>query len=409
VLVVDDNATNRRILEGTLKSWGARPTVVDSGRAALAALQEAARTKQPFPLLLVDAMMPEMDGFTFIEQVRRQTEGDRPTIMMLSSADSLGDGNRCRTLGISSYLVKPIKSSELQAAVMAVLNSGPHSDLSSFATSHVPAEAPIEPTVSAGPVSILLAEDNPVNQRVAFRILTKRGYRVQLVGNGKEALAALDRESFDLVLMDVQMPELDGFEATRAIRVEETVGGQHQPIIAMTAHAMKGDRERCLEAGMDDYVTKPIDSQQLFAVIEKTLQTFGVARRFAAPDPMPAPDPSDRREQIDLSALRARLDDDVDFIQEIIGLFLSHSPGLLADIEKAVADRDSQRIERSAHSLKGAVRNIFDGFCAQVAQQLECAGRSSDLAKVDGLFAELRDELRHLESALEKAVAEIAV
>ena len=408
VLVVDDNATNRRILEGTLKSWGAKPTLVDSGHAALVALREAALANRPFTLLLVDAMMPEMDGFTFIEQVRQQPGGDRPTVMMLSSAHTLGDGNRCRKLGISSYLVKPIKSSELQAEILAVLSSGPNPNRPSPA-SRPAAEAPSEPIATAGPVKILLAEDNPINQRVALRILTKRGYSVKLVGNGREALAALAQEPFDLVLMDVQMPEVDGFEATRAIRVEETVSHRHQPIIAMTAHAVKGDRERCLEAGMDDYITKPIDSPQLFSMIDRTLQSFGLARRSAEGDQSPADTCSDRCKDFDLSALKARLDNDVDLLQEIIALFLSTSPSLLAEIEIAVTDRDCHRIERAAHSLKGAVRNISNGSCAHVAQQLESAGLAGDLTAVDSLFAVLRDELRILELALGKAAKEIAV
>jgi CheY-like chemotaxis protein len=267
VLVVDDNETNRRALLRMLRLWDMRPKAVDSGRAALAELRRAAAAGDPYPLMLVDRIMPEMDGFTLVEQTRKEPAIAATTIMMLTSADRLTDAVRCRTLRIAGYLVKPIKADELQIAMIAAFNGA----IQNGQTLSRPKQETVDQAV--GPTGqrclrILLAEDNPVNQRVASYLLQKAGHSVKPVGNGREAIVALENENFDLVLMDVQMPEMDGFEATQTIRNTEAKSGRHVPIIAMTAHAMKGDRERCLQAGMDDYVSKPINKEDLFRAIE---------------------------------------------------------------------------------------------------------------------------------------------
>jgi CheY-like chemotaxis protein len=261
VLVVDDNATNRRILEEMLRNWRCRPTVVEGGRQALAAMHQATHLGNPFPLVLLDAMMPEMDGFALAERIKHERDLAGATIMMLSSADRQGDVARCRELGVARYLTKPIKQSELLDAIMQLLGTV-------RPTKPVPGESPARPP--AGPRSglrLLLAEDNAVNQRLAIRMLQKRGHEVVAVNNGQEALAALNEQGFDLILMDVQMPVMGGFEATAIIRERERATGRHQPILALTANAMKGDRERCLEAGMDGYIAKPIQAKELFEAI----------------------------------------------------------------------------------------------------------------------------------------------
>jgi PAS domain S-box-containing protein len=264
VLVVDDNATNRRILQQTLCQWGAKPTAVDSGQAAIEELHRAALAGAPYPLLLVDAMMPDMDGFMLVERIRQNPELDRPTVMMLTSTDSLIYAERCRELGMAAYLIKPVKSSELQRSIIAALHGSSKKDNS---PARPPVVQPGEPSASGRPLNILVAEDNVVNQRVASRILTKAGHAVTIAVNGREALKTLESERFDIVLMDVQMPVMDGFEATRAIRQAESCAVRRLPIVAMTAHAMSGDRERCLAAGMDDYVSKPIQAADLLRVI----------------------------------------------------------------------------------------------------------------------------------------------
>jgi CheY-like chemotaxis protein len=263
-LIVDDNATNRRVLYEMLRHWQMHPTAADGGLDALSELQRAAALGHPYPLVLLDAQMPDMDGFTVAERVRQTPALAGAAIMMLSSADLPGDTARCRALGIATYLTKPIKQSELLDAMLAVMG-----DATTAAPAVVPLGAPAAEPVRS--LRILLAEDNAVNQTLAKRLLEKRGHRVAVTGNGSEALAALHDEAFDLVLMDVQMPEMDGIEATAAIRARERASGAHVPIIAMTAHAMKGDQERCVAAGMDGYVSKPISAQRLFDEIDRAI------------------------------------------------------------------------------------------------------------------------------------------
>jgi signal transduction histidine kinase/CheY-like chemotaxis protein len=262
-LIVDDNFTNRKVLTGMLTRWGMKPTAVEGGRAALQALEVAKSTGRPFPLILLDGQMPEMDGFTLAERIKKDPELVGATIMMLTSAGHLGDAARCRELGISAYLVKPIRQGELLQGICDVLNLSAQKK-APLVTRHTLGEA-------RNRARVLLAEDNAVNQTLAVHLLEKRGYIVSVAGNGLLAVAAVDKEDFDVVLMDVQMPEMDGFEATTAIREKEKSTGVHIPIIAMTAHALKGDEERCLSVGMDAYISKPIRTNELFATIERLL------------------------------------------------------------------------------------------------------------------------------------------
>jgi signal transduction histidine kinase/CheY-like chemotaxis protein len=262
-LVVDDNFTNRRVLSGILARWGVKPTAVEGGQAALQALEVAKSLGRPFPLILLDGEMPDMDGFTLAERIKKDPGLVGATIMMLTSAGHLGDAARCRELGISAYLVKPIRQGELLQAICSVLNLSDQKK-TPFVTRHTLREV-------RNRSRILLAEDNAVNQTLAMRLLEKRGYIVSVAGNGREALATLDREGIDLVLMDVQMPEMDGLQATMAIRERERSTGRHIPIVAMTAHALKSDEERCLLAGMDAFISKPIRTNELFATIERVL------------------------------------------------------------------------------------------------------------------------------------------
>ncbi len=263
VLIVDDNAMNRRILGETVMRWGMEPIVCETGAAALAAVRSARR---PIPLILTDVHMPEMDGFELSARIKGMAAGS--TILMLTSGSHKGDIARCHELGVQAYLMKPVAQHKLQAAILRALNSQPR-PADGVESSSVLQQERYRETRNREPLSILLAEDNPVNRQVARRLLEKEGHHVVVVVNGRDALAALDRQSFQLIIMDVQMPEMDGFEATRAIRMRERQTGVHVPIVAMTAYAMSGDLERCLAAGMDAYIAKPIRKSELFETIDR--------------------------------------------------------------------------------------------------------------------------------------------
>ena len=272
VLVVDDNRTNRRILSDTLGSWGMQPTSAASAQEALAHMRRYAEQGQPFRLVLTDVHMPEMDGFELVERIQGAPNLTNAFILMLTSGEHLGDLARCRKLGVSAFLTKPIRRAELRAAIVnAMVNRGHGSqtaqDLRKLAGKLA------KPTEAGSGAHILLAEDNLVNQRVARAILERAGHTAVVARTGQDALSLWEKQHFDLILMDVQMPDIDGFEATAAIRKKETESGAHTPIIAMTAHAMPGDRERCLDAGMDDYISKPIRGSELLDLVTNYAKT----------------------------------------------------------------------------------------------------------------------------------------
>jgi signal transduction histidine kinase/CheY-like chemotaxis protein len=267
VLIVDDNATNRRILLELALTWQMKPTIADRGTEALTLIEQANARGTPFFLILLDAQMPGMDGFSVAEKVKMYARPEAPPLIMLTSAGLRGDAARCRSLGIEAYLTKPIRRSDLLQAIRTVLG----------ANAGMSQETPVVTIHSLREnrrrLAILLVEDNPVNEVLAIRVLERRGHHVTVARSGRAALEALEKQVPDLILMDVQMPEMDGFEATAAIRQGEVETGKHIPIIAMTAHAMAGDKERCLAAGMDGYVSKPIRADHLFSVVEQVLST----------------------------------------------------------------------------------------------------------------------------------------
>jgi two-component system sensor histidine kinase/response regulator len=279
VLVVDDNATNRRILEEMLRNWHMQPLAVESVPAAITALEQRRQAGQPFRLILLDAQMPGGDGFSLAEHIQQHPDLAQATIMMLTSGGQPGDIDRCRELGIAAYLLKPLKQSELFDSMVTVLGT---SARNAEGAEEGPLASQAKPPRS---LRVLVAEDNVINQRLVVRLLEKRGHQVVVAGTGKEAIKALEGHPFDVILMDVQMPEMGGFEATAAIRHKEMEGNgsagdgrpessrPHIPIIAMTAHAMKGDKERCLNAGMDAYLSKPVHARELIELIEKVEST----------------------------------------------------------------------------------------------------------------------------------------
>ena len=262
VLVVDDNATNRQILSDTLRSWGMVPTAVADSAEALQAVTRASEKGKPFPLAIIDFLLPDMDGFQLTEKINSTPGLEIATIVMLTSGGQRGDAARCLELGIAGYLLKPVKQSDLFAAIVRTLNrDSQRVQTSALTTRHTIRE-------SHRPLHILLAEDNLINQKLAVRVLNNMGHSVVVAPDGEQAVDFYKQQSFDLILMDIQMPKMDGFQATDAIRSLESKSGLHTPIVAMTAHALKGDEERCLAAGMDAYISKPVKLQELYRIIE---------------------------------------------------------------------------------------------------------------------------------------------
>jgi two-component system, sensor histidine kinase and response regulator len=378
VLVVDDHPVNRRILGELLASWGLRPALAASGGEGIAELRRAAEAGESYPLVVLDHLMPDMDGVMVAERIRQTQELAGAIILMLSSADDRVAAERCRELGIAICLTKPIKESELLEALLKVLGAaGAPAD-------EAPAPAPAERT--SRPLRILVAEDNPVNQRVVEAILEQRGHTPVLAGNGREAVAALEREPFDAVLMDVQMPEMDGFEATARIRAREASGGGHVPILAMTAHALQGDRERCLAAGMDGYLAKPIRADELIELVEGSVppeRDFGPGSGLAA----------------------AGLAGNESLLKELAGLFIADAARLQSEIRDAVARRDGDALARAAHRLRGSAGYFTAQRVLDLTARLEELGKAGDFSPLtDRVSQDLAEELARVEQALSNTV-----
>jgi two-component system, sensor histidine kinase and response regulator len=375
VLVVDDNPINRRILQEQLTRWNMNATEVDSGRAALDALSVAARAGQPFPLVVLDANMPDMDGVAVADEIMRRPELADTTIVMLTSSGQVGDAARRRDAGISAFLSKPIKGADLLEAIIGALKR----NYPAVATAQPFA---IVPATAIRSLKVLLAEDNVINQQVAVGLLTRRGHQVTVATNGREALEAIEREAFDVVLMDIQMPEMSGFEATAAIRFRERQTGGHLRIIAMTAHAMSGDRERCLVAGMDGYLPKPIDRNMFVAVVE---QDGAVPAGASGATPLNVFDPA---------ALLERLDGDEQLVAKVLGLFLEDCPARLAAIKEAVDARSPERIRTEAHALKGAAANLSMSELVEAARLLEQIGAEGRVEAAEAAWERLAVEAK---------------
>jgi len=360
VLVVDDNATNRLILEEMLSSWHMRPTTVSSGAEALAALEKAEALGDPVRLAVIDAVMPEMDGFELARQIHAR-ENVSPRMVLLSSA-ALDESQESAMFDCA--LSKPAKPSDLLEAIARAMGDPNVQQRTTAAETLVQTATP--------PLRILLAEDGLTNQRFAADLLAMQGHSVSIANNGKEAVEATAREAFDVVLMDVQMPEMDGLEATMRIREREKITGLRIPVIAMTANAMKGDRERCLESGMDGYVSKPIRAADLFRALEPI-------QPQAPPKPAPA-----------AVARTSR------FNRELVAIFHQECPTLLAEIDRAIAQKDSKSLRRAAHTIKGSAALFEAEETVARAKVLENMGRESQFEGAPEAFVALRDEVTRL-------------
>ena len=395
VLIVDDNRTNRRILEGLVTRWGMIPTVASDGEEALDLYAAAGAEGNPYSLVLTDMHMPRMDGFGLVERLRENAGSGSFTIMMLTSGGQRGDAQRCGELGISAYLLKPIRQSELREAVARVLSARESKETAPVITRYSLRE--MNPETRS--LRILLAEDNLVNQKLASRLLEKRNHTVTIACNGKEALAALEKDHFDLVLMDMQMPEMDGFEATKILREREKSNGSHQPVVAMTALAMNGDKERCLEAGMDGYLSKPIRPQELDDLLDSYTALKDADERQSESKP-------EAKSPVDAAQLLDRIDGDRALLAELVDLFRAEFPSYLRSAQQAIDQQDGNALRMAGHTLKGAFANLSATKAATLAGELEDLAKSFDAsfdstraqATLDHLAHEITNLMRALEA-----------
>jgi CheY-like chemotaxis protein/HPt (histidine-containing phosphotransfer) domain-containing protein len=391
VLIVDDNRTNRRILEGLLNRWGMVPGTASDGQEALEMYTSAVADGTPYQLVLTDMHMPRMDGFDFVQRLKDLSGSASSTIMMLTSGGQHGDAQRCGELGIAAYLLKPVRQAELREAIMRVLTSRGDDTPTPLVTRY----SLREEATGGKTLRILLAEDNIVNQKLATRMLEKRHHSVTIASNGMEALNALKSTSFDLVLMDMQMPEMDGFEATLALREMERQTGKHQQVVAMTAMAMNGDRERCMNAGMDGYLSKPLRPEALDEVLDQY-----VGLKYASSGQIETP--ITNRGSVDVQQLLDRIDNDRALLAELTDIFQGDYPRQLQLAQDALEASNAAETQRVAHTMKGALSNLSATRAADLASQLEHAGRSHQLAgaqvTLDALKAELVGVMQVLNS-----------
>ena len=385
VLVADDNATNRKILQELLISWGMVPTLTDSGAAALGALEKAAAEGNLFTLALLDGRMPLMDGYELGRRIRSTPAIAATPILLLVSAIEPGDISRLRDLKVAGHLMKPVRSTDLLTQILTVVG--------------VPLRRRKEdrgeaPARRARSLRILLVEDNRVNQFLAMELLTVRGHSVNVATGGREAIALYERDRFDLILMDVQMPDMDGLEAVAAIRAREKAGAPRTPIVAMTAHAMKGDRERFLEAGMDEYVSKPIRVEDLFDAIERVLPSPPEG------DP-PAILPLDR------AAALTKVRNKPDLLRDLIRIFLEDGPKYLAEMKRGLAGRDGPALMRAGHTIKGSSGYLGAEVVHRLAARIEALGAEKKFDEAATAVADMEREMERLKAELERFATDL--
>ena len=392
VLVVDDNATNRTILQELLMTWRMQPTTVASATAAITAMTDAVDERRPFDLVLTDALMPDVDGFALARQIAGDTRLSKAKVIMLTSGiPPHGDSTE---RFIASELSKPVKQSDLMDAIVTA-----------FAEAVVPAAAAAPAAVLPREsvhrsLDILVAEDNATNQKLVVNLLDQQGHRVTLAGNGREAVTLSAGGAFDVILMDVQMPEMDGFEATAAIRRREAANGGHIPIVAMTAHAMAGDRQRCLDAGMDAYVSKPLRLADLLATIDGLFAAAPEPSAEARQDAAPPPIPTDV--SLDTTTLLENFGHNRTLLAEVIAVFLEEAPRRLDALRTAAGERNAAVVTSAAHAIKGSVGLFSTGAAYEAARTLEAAAREGNLTDVESRCAHLASEVSKVMADLEK-------
>ena len=406
VLVVDDIASAREIIVEYVDCFGCEVQAAADGREALAMMRAAERS---FDLVLSDIMMPLMDGYDLTAAIRTDASLAATPIILLTGLGAIGDGEKCRRLGVDGYLHKPVKIEELLATVKLVVGTGQKEipEARELVTRHTL----MENRKAHG--RILLVEDYPTNQQVAQRHLQQAGFTVDLAGNGQEAVTAVERGIYRLVLMDMQMPVMDGYEATRAIRTwearqaEMAPGGRRLPIVAMTAHAMKGDREKCIQAGADDYLPKPLKKAELLGMVEKWLR-LGTAPASAPAPVVPLLKPRGEAAPLDFERALAEFDHDAAFLMDVLEGFLDHLNVQTATMRKALDDGDAARIAAESHAIKGGAANLRADALAEAALAAEMLGKSSDLTAGPEVLERIESEYRRLASYAESLTLKAA-
>ncbi len=398
VLVVDDNQTNRRILEEVLWNWGAQPTTAVDGPSALALIRQAEEEGCPFAVALIDGMMPDMDGFELARRVLQQPTSATPTLIMLTSSDESGQSERARGLGIAAYLTKPVRQSDLFDTLMQT---------ASKPASHHPREADHESIITktetkepdrtmTRTLQVLLAEDHIVNQKVAAGLLNKLGHEATVVEDGQRAVEAWRKRHYDLILMDISMPVMDGFEALAVIRSEEGTGDRQIQVVALTAHAMKGDRERCLAAGFDKYLSKPIQMSELRAVIDE------IASRQPSDQESTAAQPGFKPSvEFDYASALAGLGGDELLLSEVIGLFLEDYPRLVAEIDHASAQLDFATMGRLVHTIRGVAGSFAIPSVIESAKHLESLIKDRESSRLSSALDSMKAAIAHVQPNLQ--------
>ena len=399
VLVVDDSATSRRILEEMREHWKMRPEPAENAEAALHLLRTSLHDGRPFRLILLDAQMPGTDGYALAATIKKNRRLARTPIILLTTAaaSTTGDseaGAAIRKLGIAASVSKPIKQSDLRDTIVKPLAGRQQEAKRAETKLGWRAGAPHEAQV---PLRVLLAEDNPINRKLAVHLLKSRGYHVAVATNGREALRALDLNPFDAVLLDVQMPVMGGFEAAAAIREREKTSGGHTPIIAITAHAMTGDREKCLAAGMDAYISKPIRSAELFKTLDRLLPPAPAGPAVAPPAPREKQLP-----EFDEEALLDRVNGNQKLLRELVEIFLDDSPKLLEEIKLALKRKDTEALRRAAHAFRGSVSTFAARQAAEAATRLESRAIKRDLRGAREALQEVQAQFTRLRRSLNR-------
>lgn len=401
-LVVDDNAINQQYIRDTLLKWQMNVTVASSAKEALSAFHRDADIAQHYDLILLDACMPEVDGFSLAQQLIKEKLLGNGKMLMLSSAASIDDAQKCEAIGINGYVRKPISQNELQVAIDAVFHG-----VATGAVHYINLIGP-EGATKVKPLRVLVAEDNPINQKLAASLLDKWGYQHELAENGRIAVEKYHQSSYDVILMDMQMPEMGGIEATQIIRSLES-DDQHIPIIAMTANAMQGDRERCLEAGMDYYLSKPIKSEALKDILsllstqETNNETSMASSNLVSDDAKQA---ANNQEHASFDFAAAMLEGDEEVIQIITPMFLEGCDKQLEEIQTAIQSNNAELLHRSAHTFKGLVGNFNAKPLEQLSKALELKGKHADFTDVAVLFEQIQQLIPLLKSALVQYLTE---
>src|SRR5262249_2507190 len=401
VLVVDDNETNRFILQEITSVWGMKPAVASSVDEAIATLEKAQSSGQPIQLVLTDMYMPRRDGFALIEWLRGRLENADVKDMILSSGPTAEHRARATAMQVTSYLTKPVRQSTLFDAIATAI--GP-AEVTSVAPSAAPA---VRQDHGGRPLQILLAEDNPVNQMTATTMFEKLGHAVTVANNGRQAIDRINEQQFDVVFMDVQMPEMDGVTATCEIRKREQATGRHIPIVAMTAHAMKGDKEKCLEAGMDDYVSKPIRGKDLGDVLARIVERF-LTEAPANRDPAAASATDANggsRMILDEAALLEECDNDKALLSRMVEIFDRDARERLPRLREAVRAGAAVTVKEEAHALKGGIGTFYAKAAYETAYDLEKMGADGNLSNAQATLEALESQIRSLRRRLEELIS----